>query len=902
MNANIESNIRGAFTGRRGYTIAMVALMLLGSNTTASVAKETQPLETDIRLAQTLRLSQTLLAEANPAPVAATSSSDSDSTDSDNQSKKQKKKLEKQAEKDAEEAAKANKEKAKAAEKAAKKDDTVADKSKNSDKDAKAKKDDKENDKGKSGKAADAGKSKTVIIEQSPNSDKAGSTSHKVVTETTSTGTVKNKTSDEEDKKETDETKTADTELKQEAAPVYTPDSALISVLKDLSRSLKESEEFTKIEDPSQKAIVEVAQQALHKALENPQLAANRIVEKVGKENLMPPMGTEAWSSGELDLGGKNKASLSVVWAKRENGLLNLTIAGVCPDKKAPNGKKIGEFIVLLNARSSVENGFDIQSQQNVSFWLGKIASIAVESDCCAPPAPAAAGEGDADKKPKEVSTEADDVKKKSLTVLPVLLTSRRREYLSALMAVEKHNSLVAEKLQEINLANQRKESDKAADTNTASSSGDLPAGVEGKAMQEAYERALRSVAMQELAKMKASADSPPATKGENDKKSSDTTSGDKTTSKESTKSAVVESGTVIVAGAGIASGAGNASGKGSAGGAGSAAGAGSNGGAATTATGVTGANGTPGTNVSTGASGSGVATNTQLTEKSNGADKAPSSAPATPGGGSQTSTQSQTAVSSSASQPPILQSAAGGQGSQSSQGSNTPPTVAMLPNSTNSVGFTAANDMSAFRSVRQPSVGALLMVPERALAGQSVTITIYDAKRNPESAVELSLNGTTMLTNLDGQVSFTIPEDATPGRSLNVELSARPELSPSVIDILQPLIVPSEKQNPSIEKVSLTGQSNDTLIVDGHFFDGIAANNKIMIDGQPQGRVAAASPVQLRVSLPVNLQGGDHIILISCDGLNSNPSIFLTQSAPIPVPPQPDKKRPKQTTTRYRY
>lgn len=897
MNANIESNIRGAFTGRRGYTIAMVALMLLGSNTTASVAKETQPLQTDIRLAQTLRLSQTLLAEANPAPVAATSSSDSDSTDGDSPSKKQKKKLEKQAEKDAEEAAKANKEKTKAAEKAAKKDDKVADKSKNSDKDSKAKKDDKEVDKGKSGKTADAGKSKTIIIEQSPNSDKTGSTSHKVVTETTSTGTVKNKTSDEEDKKETDETKTADTELKPETAPIFIPDSALISVLKDLSRSLKESEEFTKIEDPSQKAIVEVAQQALHKALENPQLAANRIVEKVGKENLMPPMGTEAWSSGELDLGGKNKASLSVVWAKRENGLLNLTIAGVCPDKKAPNGKKIGEFIVLLNARSSVENGFDIQSQQNVSFWLGKIASIAVESDCCAPPppAPAAAGEGDADKKPKEVSDEADDVKKKSLTVLPVLLTSRRREYLSALMAVEKHNSLVAEKLQEINLANQRKESDKAADTITANSSGDLPAGVEGKAMQEAYERALRSVAMQELAKMKASADSPQATKGENDKKSSDTTPGDKATSKESTKSAVVESGTVVVAG-----GAGSA-----AGGAGSAAGAGSNGGAATTATGVTGANGTPGTNVSTGASGSGVITNTKLTEKSNGADKAPSSAPATPGVGSQTSTQSQTTVSTSASQPPILQSAAGGQGSQPSQGiqgSNTPPTVAMLPNSTNSVGFVAANDMSAFRSVRQPSVGALLMVPERALAGQSVTITIYDAKRNPESAVELSLNGTTMLTNFDGQVSFTIPEDATPGRSLNVELSARPELSPSVIDILQPLIVPSEKQNPSIEKVSLTGQSNDTLIVDGHFFDGIAAKNKIMIDGQPQGRVAAASPVQLRVSLPVNLQGGDHIILISCDGLNSNPSIFLTQSAPVPVPPQPDKKRSKQTTTKYRY
>ena len=149
----------------------------------------------------------------------------------------------------------------------------------------------------------------------------------------------------------------------------------------------------------------------------------------------------------------------------------------------------------------------------------------------------------------------------------------------------------------------------------------------------------------------------------------------------------------------------------------------------------------------------------------------------------------------------------------------NSQQTLAVLPTVTNAIAFNGGDSVAAFRSVRQPSIGALMMVPERALAGQGVTITIYDAKRNPESSVELSLNGSTMLTNLDGQVSFTIPEDATPGRSLNVALSARPESTPNVIDILQPLIVPSEKQNPSIEKVALTGPQNDTLIVEGHFF-----------------------------------------------------------------------------------
>ena len=186
------------------------------------------------------------------------------------------------------------------------------------------------------------------------------------------------------------------------------------------------------------------------------------------------------------------------------------------------------------------------------------------------------------------------------------------------------------------------------------------------------------------------------------------------------------------------------------------------------------------------------------------------------------------------------------------------------------------------------------MMVPERALAGQSMTISIFDAKRNPEASVELSLNGSTMITNIDGQVSFTIPEDATPGKSLNVALAARPEIAPTVIDILQPLIVPSEKQSPSIEAVTLTGPHNDTLIVNGHFFDGIAPNNRIMIDGAVQGRIAAASPVELRISLPANLQGGEHSIIVGCDGLNSNPGGFTTQAPPVVIAPAADRKKQK--------
>ena len=60
--------------------------------------------------------------------------------------------------------------------------------------------------------------------------------------------------------------------------------------------------------------------------------------------------------------------------------------------------------------------------------------------------------------KPAQEIDAGDDVKKKSLIPLPQLLTSRRSEYLATLLAVEKHNARIAEKLQESNLANVRKE------------------------------------------------------------------------------------------------------------------------------------------------------------------------------------------------------------------------------------------------------------------------------------------------------------------------------------------------------------------------------------------------------------------------------------------------------------
>ena len=865
MKANIELNAQGGSMKSKRYYLIALSLMLLGGTGTAGMAAP----GTTATMRVTQSASPILLAEAKPADNAKASDSDDDDKD-DKKAAKLKRKQEKQAAKDAEEAAKAKKDDSKTAKKDEKAAEKTADKplekSKKEEKVVeKTKKDDKA--------TGETVKSKTVVTDKK--TEKTAPSGKSKETETTNVS--KSKTTDgDESKKEVVEVK-SETEMKTEAVPTFAADAALISVLKDLSRSLKDSEQFTKIEDPAQKAIAELAQLALQKALEDPQLSPNRIVETVGKDNAMPPMGTEAWSSSELDLGDKVKAALSVVWAKRENGLVIVTIAGNA-DKKAPNGKKIGEFVVVLNARSSVESGFDIQSQQNVSFWLGKIASIAVESDCCPPPPPAPTAEGEQPKAVKEVSTDEEAVKKKSLTALPVLLTSRRREYLATLFAVEKHNALVASKLEEENVANRTAEAAKTEtktevkEESTATSQiSDLPPGVEAKTMQEAYERALRAVAMKELMKM--SPDQKEKAKaGEDKDKDKDSAGAAKETATGDAGAKAKEPGTTDSQPTQV------------------------EGGAPASKPGAAGAPQSATTTAQVATTTPKYSDATSNVDAGNAASH--TSQPGQAAGNQQSAqamTQSSQSSQSSQGQAPQTQTsqAQTAQNQPPQQPARPPQTIAVLPSNGGVVINNGPDNVAAFRAVRQPSVGALMMVPERALAGQSMTISIFDAKRNPEPSVELSLNGSTMITNIDGQVSFTIPEDATPGRSLNVALAARPEVAPTVIDILQPLIVPSEKQNPSIETVTLTGNHNDTLIINGHFFDGIAPNNKIMIDGTVQGRIAAASPVELRVSLPVNLQSGDHVITVGCDGLNSNPGVFATQaSQPVAVTTPVDNKK----------
>ena len=196
----------------------------------------------------------------------------------------------------------------------------------------------------------------------------------------------------------------------------------------------------------------------------------------------------------------------------------------------------------------------------------------------------------------------------------------------------------------------------------------------------------------------------------------------------------------------------------------------------------------------------------------------------------------------------------------------------------------------------REPKSTAVLLLPERALAGQHLTVALLDEEKRPEHNVELSFNGVSLMTDANGQAVYQIPEDATPGHSLNIGLTSRPYDMPAVVDVLQPLSFgsPSTTQSPRLDKTTplTAGKPSISMIVDGHNFDGIVHNNRIIIDGAIDGQVVAGSPVQLKFIIPQVLKPGLHTLVVSTQGMRSNPIPFEYAQAEVQV----DAKENKDT------
>lgn len=557
------------------------------------------------------------------------------------------------------------------------------------------------------------------------------------------TETTKTETKVETDVEEKPVAKaTKEEKQNKEDAPKFTPDAALISILKDITKSLPQAGEEMGLTTSDEKAIVEQARLILDKAISDENLPNDRILAK-GTDS-KKSMQTEAWASGEVKVTDKLTGSVACVWGKRVKGLFTVTIAGES-DKSVDNGNKVGEFIVVLTGKSPVQSGFDIQSQSEVNFWKGEVASVKVES-ACLPKEEASDGEEKSESKEVE-SKGAEPVKKKPLAILDSISTKRIKQYQAELASYNKHEEELAA-IEQAKIQQEQKEADAKI----------------AMAKEEAEKKSKSQDKEDEDKDVKKEGEVAENSKEEDSKDTKESDVSEKVAQAKSEKSDKAEK-----------------------------------------------------------------VEKTEKIEKTEKAEKSEKSEP--------------TSIASI----------------------NLPPV-----NSGRVWDNPAANSI-----IRQPSLEANLVSPERAIAGKMVTVSVVDKDSKPEAAVELSFNGATITTDSKGQANFLVPEDATPGRTLHISLSARPELTPDVVDILQPLMSAVDGQAPSIDRVSSHVSSSKQLIINGHDFDGMSAQNNVLIDNQFEAQVIAASPVQLHIIIPNNLIAGAHTVSVQNSGLRSNASRF---------------------------
>ncbi len=939
-------------------------------------------------------------------------------------------------------------------------------------------------------------------------------------------------------------------------APVLLPDTALVSVLQDISKTLIEADDDKGVETDDDKLIVGLAKGILDKALGAGGLRVNRILEKGKQNDEKSSMTTEAWASGDVRVSDNLRGSVATVWAKRINGLVNVTIAGECKDKTLSNGKTVGEFIVVVKGRSPVKSGFDIQSQSDVTYWIGSVAAISVDA------AGSSHKENDDDDESHDKSSAGEqqtdknsDVKKKSAVILESVITRRGLEYIAALAVyqAQQEREMLAKYRAEAALNGLKQstandtssESDKSriavqpgggAEVQRGSRQGvagdevgarevdgerDIEDGDDGEhetrreppaqgdeatALRDAlgpeetspaevsrdssanetaatsgtdkttqpytvFEERLKtaesakvhdpttvaSVKTNELnstqsgdshnpttiasvtandPKSTASANDhnqtkaasvrtnePQSTSSANDNNQTKAASG-RTNEPQSTSSANDHNQTTVASGrtnepqsTELASDLNQTT----------VASARTNEPQSTEATKGHESTATesarssePPTKADRATDAAGIRPEMFTSATSSRKQAIEVVSKGTPSGrieetddkwlandpknaedfslrnkfkeaiekrakklsGNQTkpdnkqvekaySTEgSRISIADEADEPQYDDSGSvrttvatepqpsapswrddwsrdgGTSGStqtdrpQDSTGahlvtnatspaaidsspSTTPPAsprelftpaqparaktldsdrIAMSqPGTTLSPAPASASSRTwespAINSApRSPSLSANVLVPDRAIAGKYLTVSVLANDKQPEHSVELSINGATVSTDTGGQALYLIPDDMNPGRTLHISLTERPELSPVVVDILQPLDDTTGQKPPRIDKMSPLIANGGILVIDGHDFDGLAEKNRILIDGELESKVLAASPVQLRVLMPPKLVPGTHSVTINSNSLKSNSVNFDFVKAEVV---QPDLKKTKGALTR---
>jgi hypothetical protein len=557
--------------------------------------------------------------------------------------------------------------------------------------------------------------------------------------------------------------------------PEFEPDAALISVLKDLNRGLLESSAVSQISDENERFVLGLSKEILAKALSSGKLIANRIVATEDENRVENAITTESWASGEIEVNPEFKGSLAAIWAKRIGGLLTVSIAGNCRDRKAPDGSPVGEFLVVMSARSPVEKGFDIQSQADVTFWLGKLQSVNVESSCIKKTEKEAkSGEKKSQTRAsrKKPARAAIAINAKPIQSLAPLLTNRYKQHYELLILTDERRRQLAQSLAEMSI--------------------EPPAGKKA-ATQESKEDATEKIAVADAG------DDKPESQVKAQEAKNQPKQVESVAQEEKPKATV----------------------------------------------------------------------NTTQIELQKEALPVKADTPVKPEPVKQEAVNQETAR-----QEPVKQE-------QQTR-------VATLPAQT----IKAIEQKSTYENkpafFHEARLDSKLLLPERALAGQYLTVALLDSNKAGESNVELSFNGASLITDNLGQAVYLIPEDSAPGRSLNIALTSRPSELPATVDILHPLNAPEEGEAPRLDRASHLVSSSSILVLDGHNFDGLASGNRVIIDGgSSEGQIIAASPVQLKISLPTTLAPGLHTLCVSTQGKRSNPLAFEYAQASIQNDPR---------------
>lgn len=192
------------------------------------------------------------------------------------------------------------------------------------------------------------------------------------------------------------------------------------------------------------------------------------------------------------------------------------------------------------------------------------------------------------------------------------------------------------------------------------------------------------------------------------------------------------------------------------------------------------------------------------------------------------------------------------------------------------------------------PSADAMVVTPDKAQAGQLITVSVVNARLVPESGVDVDFNGTILTTGSRGQVQYLVPEDSTPGPTLKVSITGRQLATTKIIHILQPLSTPGQAQPPRVDRVTANASKFDTVTIQGHNFNGQAGNLSVTIDGKWEAQILSISPLELKILVPEDVPAGQHSVIVTNSGMKSNGAIFSLISLQV----APDA-RPGQVPTK---